>query len=210
MDASALLAGARVVPVVVLDDPDFAVPLAEVFLEAGLPAMEITLRTDGALDAIERVASAVPAMIVGAGSIRAREQFSDIRNAGARFAVSPGHSNSLAVAAMDHAMPFVPGAVTASEVIALKEWGYDLVKFFPAELAGGLTMIKALSAPLPETRFFPTGGISPDNAPAYLAAPQVACVGGSWLTPKDLVARRDLNGIAALARAAVQLGQGLD
>lgn len=207
MDATELLADARVVPVVVLDDPDFAQPLAETFLEAGLPAIEITLRTDAALDCIERVAAKVPDILVGAGSIRDREQFTQVRDVGARFAVSPGHSNSLAVAAMDHRMPFVPGAVTASEVIALREWGYRLVKFFPAELAGGLKMIQALSGPLPETRFFPTGGITPESAPAYLAAPQVACVGGSWLTPKDLVANKDLEALGALAREAAALGQ---
>jgi 2-dehydro-3-deoxyphosphogluconate aldolase/(4S)-4-hydroxy-2-oxoglutarate aldolase len=205
MDASKLLAEARVVPVVVLDDVEFAVPLAEVFLEAGLPAIEITLRTESALACVERIAKAVPDLVVGAGSIRDREQIPAVIDAGARFAVSPGHSNSLCVAAMDHKLPFVPGAVTASEVLALREWGYSLVKFFPAELAGGLKMIQALSAPLPETRFFPTGGITPENAPAYLAAPQVACVGGSWLTPKDFLAERDTEQLGQLARAAATL-----
>jgi 2-dehydro-3-deoxyphosphogluconate aldolase/(4S)-4-hydroxy-2-oxoglutarate aldolase len=205
MDASKLLAEARVVPVVVLDDVEFAVPLAEVFLEAGLPAIEITLRTESALACVERIAKAVPDLVVGAGSIRDREQIPAVIDAGGRFAVSPGHSNSLCVAAMDHKLPFVPGAVTASEVLALREWGYSLVKFFPAELAGGLKMIQALSAPLPETRFFPTGGITPENAPAYLAAPQVACVGGSWLTPKDFLAERDTEQLGQLARAAATL-----
>lgn len=206
MDASKFLAGARVVPVVVLDDVEFAVPLAEVFLEAGLPAIEVTLRTDAALACIERIARDVPDLVVGAGSVRDREQVPSVIDAGARFAVSPGHSNSLCVAAMDHKLPFVPGAVTASEVLSLREWGYTLVKFFPAELAGGLKIIQALSAPLPETRFFPTGGITPENAPAYLAAPQVACVGGSWLTPQALLATRDLEGLRALAAAAAAMG----
>jgi 2-dehydro-3-deoxyphosphogluconate aldolase/(4S)-4-hydroxy-2-oxoglutarate aldolase len=205
MDASKLLAGARVVPVVVLDDVEFAVPLAEVFLEAGLPAIEITLRTPSALACVERIAKAVPDLVVGAGSIRDREQIPAVIDAGAQFAVSPGHSNSLCLAATDHKLPFVPGAVTASEVLSLSEWGYTLVKFFPAELAGGLKMIQALSAPLPETRFFPTGGITPENAPNYLAAPQVACVGGSWLTPKDLLAARDTRQLGQLARAAAAL-----
>jgi 2-dehydro-3-deoxyphosphogluconate aldolase/(4S)-4-hydroxy-2-oxoglutarate aldolase len=206
MDASSLLSAARVVPVVVLDDPEFAVPLAEVFLEAGLPAIEITLRTDAALACIERVAARVPDILVGAGSVREREQFPLVKDAGARFVVSPGHSNNLAVAATDHGMPFVPGAVTASEVISLREWGSTLVKFFPAELAGGLDMIRAISAPLPETRFFPTGGITTANAPDYLAAPQVACVGGSWLTPKALLDARDLDALGAIAREAAALG----
>ncbi|MEE4174921.1 MAG: bifunctional 4-hydroxy-2-oxoglutarate aldolase/2-dehydro-3-deoxy-phosphogluconate aldolase [Xanthomonadales bacterium] len=206
MDASNILAGARVVPVVVLDDVAFAAPLAEVFLAAGLPAIEITLRTEAALACIERIARDVPDLVVGAGSVRDREQIPRVIDAGARFAVSPGHSNSLCVAAMDHQLPFVPGAVTAAEVLALREWGYTLVKFFPAELAGGLKMIQALSAPLPETRFFPTGGITPENAPAYLAAPQVACVGGSWLTPPDLLASRNLGALHELAAAAGGLG----
>ena len=205
MDATELLAGARIVPVVVLDDVDFAVPLAEVFLDAGLSAIEITLRTDSALACIEQIAKAVPDLLVGAGSIRDRDQIPQVMDAGARFAVSPGHSNRLCVAAMDHKLPFVPGAVTASEVLSLREWGYTLVKFFPAELAGGLKMIQALSAPLPETRFFPTGGITPENAPAYLVAPQVACVGGSWLTPKALLAARDTEQLAQLASAAAAL-----
>ena len=205
MDATELLAGARIVPVVVLDDVDFAVPLAEVFLEAGLSAIEITLRTESALGCVERIAKAVPDMLLGAGSVRDPDQIPRVIDAGAQFAVSPGQSNRLCVAAMDHKLPFVPGAVTASEVLALREWGYTLVKFFPAELAGGLKMIQALSAPLPETRFFPTGGITPDNAPAYLAAPQVACVGGSWLTPGDLMAARDTERLGLLARAAVAL-----
>ena len=205
MDATELLAGARIVPVVVLDDVDFAVPLAEVFLDAGLSAIEITLRTESALACIERIAKAVPNLLVGAGSIRDRDQIPQVMDAGARFAVSPGHSNRLCVAATDHKLPFVPGAVTASEVLSLREWGYSLVKFFPAELSGGLKMIQAISAPIPETRFFPTGGITPDNAPAYLAAPQVACIGGSWLTPKDLLAERDTVRLGQLANAAAAL-----
>jgi 2-dehydro-3-deoxyphosphogluconate aldolase/(4S)-4-hydroxy-2-oxoglutarate aldolase len=205
MDASQLLAGARIVPVVVLDDVEFASPLAELFLEAGLTAIEVTLRTPSALACVERIARAVPDLVVGAGSVRDREQIPAVIDAGAQFAVSPGHSNSLCVAALDHKLPFVPGAVTASEILALREWGYTLVKFFPAELAGGLKMIQAISAPLPETRFFPTGGITPENAAAYLAAPQVACVGGSWLTPGDLLAARDAERLGQLARAAVAL-----
>lgn len=205
MDALELLGHARIVPVVVIDDVDFAVPLAETLVEAGLDVIEVTLRTTAALDAIEAMAKAVPSAIVGAGSIRDREQFQEVRDRGARFAVSPGHSNNLAVAAMDHRFPFIPGAVTASEIITLREWGYTLVKFFPAELSGGVKMLKALSGPLPETRFCPTGGITPALAADYLALPQVACLGGSWLTPKPLMAARDVDGIATLAREAVAL-----
>jgi 2-dehydro-3-deoxyphosphogluconate aldolase/(4S)-4-hydroxy-2-oxoglutarate aldolase len=155
---------------------------------------------------VARIAKAVPDLVVGVGSVRDRAQIPEVIDAGAQFAVSPGHSNSLCAAAMDHKLPFVPGAVTASEILALREWGYTLVKFFPAELSGGLKMIQALSAPLPETRFFPTGGITPDKATAYLASPQVACVGGSWLTPADLLEGRDLARLGALAGEAATLG----
>ena len=205
MDALELLGHARIVPVVVIDDVEFAVPLAETLVEAGLDVIEVTLRTESALDAIAAMAKAVPQAIVGAGSIRDREQFQLVKDAGGKFAVSPGHSNNLAVTAMDHKLPFIPGAVTASEIIALREWGYTLVKFFPAELSGGVKMIKALSGPLPETRFCPTGGITPERAKDYLALPQVACLGGSWITPKDLMAARDAKAIGQLARDAVAL-----
>ena len=143
MDATDLLRNARVVPVVVVDDASVAVPLAEVLFEAGIETIEITLRTSCALEAIESIAAKLPGVVVGAGSVRTENQFAQVRDAGARFAVSPGSSEILLDAAVKYAMPFVPGAVTASESIFLYERGYTLTKFFPAELAGGVEMLRA-------------------------------------------------------------------
>lgn len=205
MDAGAVLARERIVSVVVIEDEHTAVPLAETLLEAGLGAIEVTLRTERALAAIERIAAAVPAMVLGAGSVRHGEQLVQVANAGARFAVSPGATERLLDAAETAGLPLVPGAVTASEVMRLLERGYTLQKFFPAELAGGVKTLKALAGPLPQARFFPTGGITPELARDYLALGVVACVGGSWLAPADLLAKRDFAGIGRLARAAVRL-----
>jgi len=205
MDASKLLADSKIVPVVVLASADAAVPLAEALLEAGLGVIEVTLRTDEALQGIERIAKSVPAMIVGAGSVRQPGQFAAIEAAGARFAVSPGASQQLLAAAAKHEMPYIPGAVTPSETIALFERGYVLQKFFPAELAGGRPFLKAVGAPLPEVRFMPTGGITPDNALDYLQLSNVAAVGGSWLTPLDLQRSGDFDTIRKIASGAARL-----
>jgi len=205
VDATNLLRGARIVPVVVVDDPATAAPLAEVLFEAGLDAIEITLRTPGALKAIENIVAAFPDACVGAGSVRTAEQFVQIRDVGARFAVSPGSSELLREAAALNQMPFIPGAVTASEIIRLQEHGYALIKFFPAELAGGMQMLKALGSPLPEARFFPTGGITPALAVEYLQVPSVACIGGSWIAPGSLLVAEGFAAIARLARDAARL-----
>ena len=205
MDASNLLAGSKIVPVVVLVNAGVAVPLAEALLEAGLDVMEVTLRTDDALQGIEQIAKSVPDMIVGAGSLRRPEQFADIAAAGATFAVSPGSSHRLLVAAAEHKMPFIPGAATPSEMIVLFEQGYQLQKFFPAELAGGRPFLKAVAAPLPEVRFMPTGGVTPDNAMDYLNMNNVACVGGSWITPAELQANGDFDAIRQIGSDAASL-----
>ena len=205
MDASNLLADRKIVPVVVLASADVAVPLAEALLEAGLGAIEVTLRTDDALQGIERIAKFVPGMIVGAGSLRRPEQFAEIAAAGARFAVSPGSSQQLLDAAAKYEMPFIPGAATPSEMIALLEHGYQLQKFFPAELAGGRPFLKAVGAPLPEVRFMPTGGVTPENALDYLKLDNVACVGGSWITPVDLQSNGDFDAIRKIGSDAARL-----
>ena len=205
MDASKLLVGSKIVPVVVLASADVAVPLAEALLESGLGVIEVTLRTDDALRGIEQIAKSVPDMVVGAGSLRRPEQFADIAAAGARFAVSPGSSLQLLAAAADHDMPFIPGAATPSEMIALFEQGYQLQKFFPAELAGGRPFLKAVGAPLPEVRFMPTGGVTPVNAMDYLNMSNVACIGGSWITPLDLQVKRDFEAIRQIGSDAVSL-----
>ena len=205
MDASKLLGGSKIVPVVVLANADVAVPLAEALLEAGLGVIEVTLRTDDALQGIEQIARSVPDMVVGAGSLRRPEQFADIAAAGASFAVSPGSSRQLLTAAADHEMPFIPGAATPSEMIALFEEGYQLQKFFPAELAGGRPFLKAVGAPLPEVRFMPTGGVTPANAMDYLNMSNVACIGGSWITPLELQETGDFDAIRQIGSAAVSL-----
>jgi 2-dehydro-3-deoxyphosphogluconate aldolase/(4S)-4-hydroxy-2-oxoglutarate aldolase len=204
MDASELLQNIRLMPVVVIDDDSKAVQLAETLLAAGIGAIEITLRTAAALAAIEQVARAVPDIILGAGSIRNPEQFQSISDAGAHFAVSPGHSKRLLEAAN---MPYLPGAATPSECMGLLEHGYRLQKFFPAEQSGGLAKIKAMSAPLPEARFCPTGGITAANARDYLACPAVACIGGSWFVPGDALRAGDFKTIAALSKEASLLAE---
>ena len=205
MNAADLLAAQRVVPVVVIDDADDAVPLAKTLLANGLDAIEVTLRTEAGLDAIDRIAREVPGMLVGAGSVRRAAQIAEVKSAGAVFAVSPGSSDALLAAAADEDLPFVPGAVTASEMLKLLDLGYTLQKFFPAELSGGAAFLKAVSAPIPEVAFMPTGGIGPDNAGDYLALPNVACIGGSWIAPPRLLHAKDFDAIAELTAAAVAL-----
>jgi 2-dehydro-3-deoxyphosphogluconate aldolase/(4S)-4-hydroxy-2-oxoglutarate aldolase len=145
-------------------------------------------------------------MLVGAGSVRRAEQFAEVRDAGADFVVSPGHTDALVNAAHDAGLPFVPGASTPSEMISLLEKGYRLQKFFPAEVAGGIGMLKSVASPIPEARFMPTGGITPDTAPQFLALPNVAAIGGSWIAPAKLVAARDFETIGRLAADAMSLG----
>jgi 2-dehydro-3-deoxyphosphogluconate aldolase/(4S)-4-hydroxy-2-oxoglutarate aldolase len=188
-----------VIPVVVIDRAGDAVPLARALLAGGVDTMEITLRTVDALDAIRLVAEQVPDMAVGAGTIVRPEQAREAVSAGAAFLVSPGTTPQLLAALLDQDIPILPGAATASEVIALMEHGITEMKFFPAAAAGGPKAVKALAGPLPEITFCPTGGIDRASSADYLALPNVACVGGSWLTPSDLVAAGDWEAITALA-----------
>ena len=188
-----------VIPVVVVDRAVDAVPLARALLAGGVDTMEITLRTSGALQAIRLVAEQVPDMAVGAGTIVRPEQAREAVRAGAAFLVSPGCTPRLLEALVDQAVPFLPGVATASEVIALLEGGVTEMKFFPAAAAGGPQALRALAGPLPEATFCPTGGIDRAASADYLALPNVACVGGSWLTPSDLVTAGDWAAITALA-----------
>jgi len=188
-----------VIPVVVIDRAGDAVPLARALLAGGVDTMEITLRTVDALDAIRSVAEQVPDMTVGAGTIVRPEQAREAVSAGAAFLVSPGTTPRLLEALLDQAVPILPGAATASDSIALMEHGITEMKFFPAAAAGGPKAVKALAGPLPEITFCPTGGIDRASSADYLALPNVACVGGSWLTPSDLVAAGDWEAITALA-----------
>ncbi|MEU0978591.1 bifunctional 4-hydroxy-2-oxoglutarate aldolase/2-dehydro-3-deoxy-phosphogluconate aldolase [Streptomyces griseus] len=196
---------APVVPVVVLHDAADAVPLARALVAGGLPAIEVTLRTPAALDSIRAVAAEVPGAVIGAGTVISPEHVRDTVAAGARFLVSPGWTDALLEAMKASGVPFLPGVSTTSEVVALLERGVREMKFFPAEAAGGTAYLKALSAPLPQARFCPTGGISLASAPSYLALPNVGCVGGSWMVPGDAVAAKDWDRVARLAAEAAAL-----
>ncbi|MBU6198429.1 MAG: bifunctional 4-hydroxy-2-oxoglutarate aldolase/2-dehydro-3-deoxy-phosphogluconate aldolase [Xanthomonadaceae bacterium] len=201
----AILAPAPVVAVVTIDDAGVAVALAQALIDGGIGAIEITLRTPAALDAIRAIARDVPQAAVGAGTVLSATDLHAAAAAGARFAVSPGASSALLDAADTSTLPLLPGAATASEAMRLSERGYCLQKFFPAEPAGGVEYLRALAGPLPHICFCPTGGIRVDNAAAYLRLPNVACVGGSWLTPPALVRAQDWPAVTALARAAAAL-----
>ncbi|AZQ34374.1 bifunctional 4-hydroxy-2-oxoglutarate aldolase/2-dehydro-3-deoxy-phosphogluconate aldolase [Streptomyces cyaneochromogenes] len=196
---------APVVPVVVIEDVADAVPLARALVTGGLPAIEVTLRTPAALEAIREIAAEVPEAVVGAGTVITPDQANASVAAGARFLVSPGWTDVLLDAMRACGVPFLPGVSTTSEVVALLERGVREMKFFPAEAAGGTAYLKSLNGPLPQARFCPTGGIGPATAPDYLALPNVACVGGSWMLPADAVAARDWGRIEALAREAAGL-----
>ncbi|MDA0563474.1 bifunctional 4-hydroxy-2-oxoglutarate aldolase/2-dehydro-3-deoxy-phosphogluconate aldolase [Streptomonospora sp. S1-112] len=200
-----LFALAPVIPVVVLESADAAVPLARALVAGGLAAIEVTLRTEAALEGIERIAAEVPGAVVGAGTVTSPEQVRAAAEAGAAFLVSPGCTPRLLAAMRDSGLPALPGVATASEALALLEEGVSAMKFFPAEAAGGRAYLKSLSGPLPQVRFCPTGGITPQSAPDYLALPNVGCVGGTWLTPPDAVAGGDWPRVEELARAAASL-----
>ncbi|MFE4666769.1 bifunctional 4-hydroxy-2-oxoglutarate aldolase/2-dehydro-3-deoxy-phosphogluconate aldolase [Streptomyces sp. NPDC056716] len=202
---SSVLDLAPVLPVVVVDDPSAAVPLARALVAGGLPAIEVTLRTPGALDAVRAIAAEVPEAVVGAGTVINPAQAEDAVAAGARFLVSPGWTDVLLASMRGSGVPFLPGVSTTSEVVALLERGVTEMKFFPAQAAGGTAYLKSLYGPLPQARFCPTGGIAAATAPGYLALPNVACVGGSWMLPKDAVAAGDWDQVTSLAREAAGL-----
>jgi 2-dehydro-3-deoxyphosphogluconate aldolase/(4S)-4-hydroxy-2-oxoglutarate aldolase len=201
----ALMRLAPVIPVVIIDDAKAAVPMARALVAGGIPTIEVTLRTPAALDAIRAIAAEVEGAVVGCGTALTARDLKAAQEAGARFAVSPGVSPKLLDAADDCALPLLPGAATASEVMAMLERGYRFLKFFPAVPAGGHKLLGAWASPLPQIRFCPTGGISLANAADFLALPNVLCVGGSWLTPADKLAGGDWAGIERLAREAAGL-----
>jgi 2-dehydro-3-deoxyphosphogluconate aldolase/(4S)-4-hydroxy-2-oxoglutarate aldolase len=205
VDIAAIAAKAPVVPVLTIERPGDAVPLARALVRGGLVVLEITLRTGVALEALRAIATEVPEAIVGAGTVLNARQLDQARQAGAQFAVSPGCTPDLARAVLAEGLPFLPGVQTVSEAMALAEQGFSLLKFFPADIAGGVGWLKAVAAPLAGLRFCPTGGIGPDTAPAYLSLANVACVGGSWVAPKDAVAAQDWTQIERLAAAAAKL-----
>ena len=200
-----LLTVSPVIPVVVLDDAEHAVPLAAALAAGGVRIVEITLRTPAALESIRRVAAEVPDTLVGAGTVTTPGLARGAAAAGARFLVTPGTTDAVLAAAEDTGLPVLPGAATVSEAMRLAERGYPALKFFPAEAAGGIPYLRSIAGPLPGLAFCPTGGITPDTAPDYLALPNVGCVGGSWLTPPTALAAGDTATITAAARAATAL-----
>lgn len=194
-----------VMPVMVINQIDQAVPLSKALVDGGLKVLEITLRTPVALEAIRRIKAEVPGAIVGAGTIINTQTLHQAIDAGAQFIVSPGVTLSLLDAALACGVPILPGVMTPSEVMRLLEKGITAMKFFPAEAAGGIPMLKSIGGPLPQVTFCPTGGVNPKNAPEYLALSNVACVGGSWMAPSDLVDAGDWTEITRRAAEAANL-----
>ena len=195
---------APVIPVLVVEDPATAQPLAEALVKGGLPVLEVTLRTDAALEVIAEMAK-VDGGVVGAGTLLTPEDVEKAKAAGATFGVSPGSTPRLMAACEANDLPTLPGAASATEAMALLERGYTVQKFFPAEAAGGAKLLKSLASPLPQIRFCPTGGVSLSNAPDYLSLPNTLCVGGSWVAPGNLVSAGDWDAITALAAEAAAL-----
>ena len=204
LKAREICALAPVVPVLVVKDAAHARPLAEALVAGGLPALEVTLRTEAALAAIREMAE-VPGGVVGAGTLLTPEDVKAAKAAGAAFGVSPGATDRLLAACEEEGLPLLPGAATATEAMRLLERGYDMMKFFPAEASGGAPALKSLAGPLPQISFCPTGGVSPGNATDYLSLPNVVCVGGSWVAPDGLVAEGAFDKIETRAKTAAGL-----
>lgn len=208
LTAGELVRVAPVIPVLVLDDAATAVPLARALVEGGLLVLEVTLRTASAVAVLERVAAEVPDAVVGAGTVRTPAQAREAVRAGARFLVSPGSPAPLVRSMQDTGAAVLPGVATPTEVLGAQDLGLSALKLFPAAQVGGMALLAALAGPFPDVAFCPTGGISAETAGDYLAQPNVACVGGSWLAPPALVASGDWAGVAELARAAAALRPG--
>jgi 2-dehydro-3-deoxyphosphogluconate aldolase / (4S)-4-hydroxy-2-oxoglutarate aldolase len=207
LTAQDVMADAPVIPVIVLHEVAHAVPLARALVAGGIRMLEVTLRTPVALQCMERIARDVPEAVVGAGTVRSAADAQAAALAGARFAVSPGYTPAVGRACHDLKLPLLPGVATGSEVMMAQEDGHQALKFFPAMQAGGIAMLKALGGPFGAVRFCPTGGITPQNAREFLALPNVACVGGSWLVPAESMAAGDWSRIETLAREAAALSR---
>ncbi len=205
LTAEAALSLTPVLPVAVLADAGAAAPLARALLAGGIRSIEIALRTPAALEAMRIAAKAAPELVIGAGTVLSEQDLHSAADAGARYALSPGATPELLLAARNGPIPLVPGVATASEIMRGLGLGYTCFKFFPAEQLGGVAALKALGAPLPGARFCPTGGIGPSQTRAYLALGNVLCVGGSWVAPTEMIAAADWAGIEALARQAAAL-----
>lgn len=194
-----------VIPVIVIQKLEHAVPLAQALVAGGVRVLEVTLRTPVALQAMEAMARAVPEAIVGAGTLRTPADVQAAKNAGCQFGVSPGYTDALAAACKEFGLPLLPGVSTASEVMQASSAGFQFLKLFPAVAVGGVNLLKALSGPFPDIAFCPTGGITPETAPQFLSLPNVKVCGGSWLTPQDAMDAGDWGRITALAKAASAL-----
>ena len=205
MDVISKLQEYKVIPVVTIKDPSKAVALAKALIEGGLPTAEVTFRTAGAADAIRAITKEFPDMFVGAGTVLTVEQADEAIDAGAKFLVAPGFNKEVVLHSLSRGIPMIPGVCTPTEIEAALSIGLDCLKFFPAEAAGGVKMIKAISAPYGMIKIMPTGGISPENIGTYLACKSVICCGGSWLTPNDLIEKGDFEGITKIVREAVEL-----
>ena len=205
MSIENILTSAPVVPVVVIENLEDAVPLAKALYNGGLKALEITLRTPVAAEAVKLMKEAVPEAYVGTGTVIDKATFEASVAAGADFMVSPGVNDELLALAKETDIPFLPGAATPSEVMNLASHGFKFLKFFPAEAAGGAPMLKSIGGPLPPVKFCPTGGISLATAPKYLALNNVVCVGGTWMLDKELIANKDWQAIEALAKQASEV-----
>lgn len=206
-DYTTLLTVSPVIPVVTIEDPDDAVPVAQALADGGIPIIELTLRTESALVSLALMASEVPEILVGAGTILTSQHAEAAVEAGAGFLVSPGVTPFLLDRLIGTGVPVLPGVATAGEVMGVLERGLTAMKFFPAGPAGGPEYLAAIGAPIPQVQFCPTGGVSLETAPGYLALPNVTCVGGSWLTPKDAIEAKDWGRITELAREAAGLRQ---
>lgn len=203
MNAREILAATAVMPVIVIDELEDAVPLAKALVNGGIKVLEVTLRSPVALEAIRRIKAEVPEAIVGVGSVKTAKEWAESIEAGAVFGVSPGTSAELRKAISESDVPFIPGVATPSEAMTLAELGFDTLKLFPATVVGGVPLLKAISGPLPDLVFCPTGGVSPSNAKEFLALPNVACVGGSWMISKEDLANKRWDSITEAAVAAV-------
>jgi 2-dehydro-3-deoxyphosphogluconate aldolase/(4S)-4-hydroxy-2-oxoglutarate aldolase len=207
MDTLQLAEHGPVIPVIIIERVEDAVPLAEALLAGGVKVLEVTLRTAAALAAIEAIAKAVPDAVVGAGTVRSVADARAALSAGSRFAVSPGFTPTLGRACREMGLPLLPGTSTASEVMLAQEEGYRFLKLFPAVTVGGVGLLKAFASPFRDVSFCPTGGITVETAPQFLALPNVKVCGGSWLTPADAIAARDWGRITKLAREAQALAR---
>lgn len=205
MNTLELASHGPVIPVIVIDRVEDAVPLAQALVDGGVRVLEVTMRTPVALKCMEAIAHAVPGAILGAGTVRSVSDAQAAKNSGCQFAVSPGYVHDVGVACSNLGLPLLPGVATGSEVMQANIDGYHFLKFFPATAAGGIPMLKALAGPFPDVVFCPTGGITPETAPQFLALPNVRVCGGSWLTPQDAIDAKDWTRITQLAKATAQL-----